>query len=630
MSEINLQIEYSGLTDIGMVRTENQDSYGKFPQSDLNLYTDKGQLFIVADGMGGHTGGKQASSIAVDTICKVYSESDHFNLADALHSAIVAANANIYTASSKSSELSRMGTTCTTLLLHEDTGIIGHVGDSRVYRIENGKIEQLTEDHTQVQAMLKEGVLTPEEAKVYPSKSVLARALGVEEKVKVDIIQNIELRNGQTYLLCSDGLAKVTDSEILKIVSDNSPETACNQLVSLANERGGKDNVTVQIIKIKAKKSVTLPISETKPERTEEKSYPEPKRKRNKTPLFAILILVILVVAGYALKDSISSLFTSTDTDVDSSQNIIDDQSGADIQDGDSIYKDLLARADRLYQNGRLETALDLYKEILSEEPMNLAAIQGVNRIALALQKSGDEMMAENDFEGALKIYYRVQELQPENEKIHTLIKICENQINHGTPDSPVQEEIIPKQITKESGIVVTSQFNSGEWNFLNLPSNQYNLEKAEMEFAASSTEKKSLFKPDLINAEISIEIKFNLPDNNSMVGIIIGYNQSANQSKEEYYLLNCQRSGFILQKVTDKNPVQLARMNPPSSDDKSGIWKLKVLSADNRIHVFSDSRLLGNWEGTEKISGKIGLMAGQDVHAKFTNVHIRGVHKSN
>lgn len=630
MSDINLQIEYSGLTDIGMVRTENQDSYGKFPSADLNLYTDKGQLFIVADGMGGHTGGKQASTIAVDTICKVYSESGHFNLADALHSAIVAANTNIYQTSAKSSELSRMGTTCTTLLLHEETGIIGHVGDSRVYRIENGHIEQLTEDHTQVQAMLKEGVLTPEEAKVYPSKSVLARALGVEEKVKVDIIQNIELRTGQVYLLCSDGLAKVTESEILKIVSANSPEIACNQLVSLANERGGKDNVTVQIIKIISKKSTPLTISETKSETPQQSIYTEPKRKRSKAPLIAIIILVILVFAGYALKDSISSLFTSTDNDGETSQNITDDQSGTDDLSGDSIYKDLLVRADRLYQNGRLETALDLYKEILDEEPMNLAAIQGVNRIALAFQKTGDEMMAESDFEGALKLYYRVRELQPENEKINTLIKICENQMNYGTPDIPVKEETVPKQIPKESGIVVTSQFNSGEWNFLNLPSNQYNLEKTEIEFAASSTEKKSLFRPDLTNAEISIEIKYNLPDNNSMVGIIIGYNQSSNQSKEEYYLLNCQRSGFILQKVTDKNPVQLTKMNAPSSEDKSGMWKLKVLSADNRIHIFSDTRLLGNWEGTEKISGKIGLMAGADVHAKFTNVHVRGIHKSN
>lgn len=630
MSDKNLQIEYSGLTDIGMVRTENQDSYGKFPTDNLNLYADKGQLFIVADGMGGHTGGKQASNLAVDTICKVYSESDHFNLADALHASIVAANSRIHQAAGKSTELSRMGTTCTTLLLHENTGIIGHVGDSRVYRIEYGKIEQLTEDHTQVQAMLKEGVLTPEEAKVYPSRSVLARALGVEEKVKVDIIQNIPLRTGQIYLLCSDGLAKVTESEILKIVSENSTEIASRQLVALANERGGKDNVTVQIIKVGTKKSTPLPLPEVESEPEKQKIYSVPERKKSKAPLIAVIVLVLLVLAGYAFKDSISSLFTTGEKEDEVSQIINNDQIDIDNPNGDGIYIDLLIRADRLFQNGRLETALDLYKEILDEEPMNLSAIQGVNRIALAFQKSGDEMMADNNFEGALKHYQKVLELQPENEKIHTLIKICESQLNYGTQDKPVDTDPIPKQTPKESGIVVTSQFNSGDWNFLNLPSNQYNLDKTEIEFSASSSEKKSLFRTDLTNAEISIEIKYNLPDSKSMVGIIIGYNQAGIQGKEEYYLLNCQRSGFTLQKITDKNPEQLIKMNAPAGEDKSGSWKIKVLSADSRIHIFSEARLLGNWEGAEKISGKVGLTAGPDVHARFSNLHIRGTQKSN
>lgn len=630
MSEKNLQIEYSGLTDIGMVRTENQDSFGKFPSDDLNIYTDKGQLFIVADGMGGHTGGKQASSLAVDTICKIYSESDHFNLADSLHASIVAANSRIHQASGKSTELSRMGTTCTTLLLHEDVGIIGHVGDSRVYRIENGKIEQLTEDHTQVQAMLKEGVLTPEEAKVYPSRSVLARALGVEEKVKVDIIQNIKLRNGQIYLLCSDGLAKVTDNEILKIVSENSTETACKQLVALANERGGKDNVTVQIIKVGTKKSIPLPSPEIESETDKQKIRSTPARTKSKVPIITVIILVVLLLAGYSLRDTISSLFTTGERENDPLLINNDDQLDIDKQDGDTVYKDLLTRADRLFQNGRLETALDLYKEILDEEPMNFSAIQGINRIALEYQKTGDELMSNNNFEGAVKLFHKVLELQPENEKVQTLIKICETQLTYGTQDAPVDAIPVPKQIPRESGIVVTSKFNSGDWNFFNLPSNQYNLDESEIEFSASSSVKKSLFKTDLTNAEISIEIKYNLPDSKSMVGIIIGHNHTGGSGKEEYYLLNCQRSGLTLQKITDKTPEQLIKLNTPPSDDKSGTWKLKVLSVDSRIHVFSEARLLGNWEGSEKISGKVGITAGPDVYAKFINVHIRGMHKSN
>lgn len=620
-----LQIEYSGLTHIGMVRTENQDSFGKFPESDLNLYSEKGQLFVVADGMGGHSGGKQASSIAVDTVCRIYSESGQFNIADALLSSIVAANSKIYEAAGKSSELSRMGTTCTALVMHEENGIIGHVGDSRVYRIEHGKIEQITEDHTQVQAMLKEGVLTPEEAKVYPSKSVLARALGVEEKVKVDILQNITLRTGQAYLLCSDGLAKVTESEILKIVTDNSTEIACKMLVELANERGGKDNVTVQIIKIGTKKSVPLPS----PEIINETKVLTPEPKKNKTLIYTSVILILLVLAGYAFKDSITSLFSSESTPVDE-ESIVISNNGELGEEGNDIYKDLLLRADRHFKSGRFETAMDLYKEILDEAPMNLAAIQGINNVALSFIKIADEKMSENNFEEALSYYYKVEVLQPENEKVKSLIRICENQINYSSTEIPVINEPVQQNLPKETGIVVVTNFHSAEWNFLNLPSNQYNLGNHEIEFAASSTEKKSIFRQDLTNAEISVEIKSNLPDNKSMVGIIIGFNQTGNQNKEEYYLLNCQRSEFTLQKISDKNSEQLLKMNAPPLDDKSGSWKLKVLSSDNRIHIFNETRLLGNWEGSEKINGKIGFSVGQDVHARFYNLHLRGTKKVN
>jgi len=577
MPEIQkLYIEYSGLTDIGMVRSENQDSFGKYPQDDLELYTDKGQLFIVADGMGGHTGGKQASSIAVDTVCKVYSESTHFNLADALQSAIVAANSKIHQAAGNSTELSRMGTTCTTLLLHEDKGIIGHVGDSRVYKIENGRIQQLTEDHTQVQAMLKEGVLTPAEAKVYPSRSVLARALGVEEKVKVDIIQNIELKSGQSYLICSDGLAKVSESEILKIVSENPAQIACKQLVELANERGGKDNVTVQIIKIGAKKAVA-PKIEIKTEPVVEKtySYTELAPKKNKTPFIVVGLLILIVLAGFALKDQISSIFTSSSNKQDITTNIVDDAAeDSQVQQDDGKYNDLLIRADKLFQNGRLETALDLYKEILDEAPMNLSALQGINKIALSYLKNADEKMADNNFEEALKLYYKVRELQPENERVHTLIRICENQINYGTTEAPEKIETTPPPVPRETGVLVVNGFTPAEWNFLNLPSNQYSIDRNEIEFTAGSFEKKSVFKQDLVNAEISVEVKANLPDNKSMVGIIVGYNQSGSQGREEYYLLNCQKSGFTLQKVSGSNSEQLTKLNAPALDG-SGTRKL-------------------------------------------------------
>ncbi|MGA9295761.1 MAG: protein phosphatase 2C domain-containing protein, partial [Ignavibacteriaceae bacterium] len=197
-----LTFSYYGSSDIGLVRVENQDSMGKFPPNDFNLYTEKGQLFIVADGMGGHAGGKEASRLAVDTIRDVYF-SGSSDLSASLKEAVEKANYNIFKKSEDLKQFRGMGTTCTVLVLKEDKGLIAHVGDSRIYLIENntsGKIVQLTEDHTKVHEMVKEGILTEKEAEAYPSKSVLSRALGVDQKVNADY-KNIAIKNGQSYVM---------------------------------------------------------------------------------------------------------------------------------------------------------------------------------------------------------------------------------------------------------------------------------------------------------------------------------------------------------------------------------------------------------------------------------------------
>ncbi|HSR18073.1 MAG TPA: PP2C family serine/threonine-protein phosphatase, partial [Ignavibacteriaceae bacterium] len=250
-AEVKLSIEYSGRSDIGLVRSENQDSFGKYPIGVMDIYSGKGQLFIIADGMGGHAGGKIASRLAVDTVSKVYFSAGDLNTSEALRNAIDQANKRIYWESESSDyNLAGMGTTCSVLILKANKAVIGHVGDSRIYRIEENNIEQLTEDHTQVNEMLKQGILSVKEADNYPLKTVLARALGTDKQVKSDIIPDLLIKEGQSYILCTDGLGKVKPEEILGIVSPNSAAEASEKLVKIANERGGNDNVTVLVIKI--------------------------------------------------------------------------------------------------------------------------------------------------------------------------------------------------------------------------------------------------------------------------------------------------------------------------------------------------------------------------------------------
>lgn len=250
--EILKKVAYANLSDVGQVRSENQDFMGKFPEDDVDLASPQGQLFIVADGMGGHKGGRDASRLAVDTIEQVYSLSENSDVANNLKRAFQQANERIYKMSLENPKLVGMGTTCIALALHKNQGTIAHIGDSRIYRISKRKITQLTQDHSKVAEMERRGLLTAEEARHHPERSHLYRALGTKPEAEVDVIDDISLSDNDTFLMCTDGLFNLVEKEELKeIVLSYPPDEACKRLVDLANERGGHDNITLQIIHVK-------------------------------------------------------------------------------------------------------------------------------------------------------------------------------------------------------------------------------------------------------------------------------------------------------------------------------------------------------------------------------------------
>ncbi len=247
---VQLKIRSCGRSDIGLVRTENQDAWGKFPQDNDDLTTPHGVLFIVADGMGGHQGGREASQMAVRLISQVYFSQSEDSLPSRLKHAFEVANEQILQHAGRNPQLQGMGTTCTALVLQANHAFIAHVGDSRAYRINDHEVTQLTQDHSYVAEMQRQGILTDEEAKGHPQRSVLNRALGAKPKEEVDLVDGILMKCGDRFVICSDGLAKVTDDELKSIVMSKEPENACQALVDLANERGGSDNVTIQIITV--------------------------------------------------------------------------------------------------------------------------------------------------------------------------------------------------------------------------------------------------------------------------------------------------------------------------------------------------------------------------------------------
>ncbi len=228
-------------TDIGRVRTTNQDQF---------LVTD--ELFAVADGMGGHAAGEVASLTAVEALRATYEEADG---SEGLVAAAHQANRSIFERAQGNPELHGMGTTLVAVALvnegNEDRLAIVNVGDSRVYLLRQGELEQLTTDHSLVQELVDDGQLTEAEATVHPQRHVLTRALGVDIDVNVDLLQVLPLK-GDRLLLCSDGLVRelsdVQVASIMRRLAD--PDEAARELVAAANNRGGNDNVTVVIVDV--------------------------------------------------------------------------------------------------------------------------------------------------------------------------------------------------------------------------------------------------------------------------------------------------------------------------------------------------------------------------------------------
>jgi len=253
------KLSFGNATHVGRVRSENQDSYGKFPDGNTDLNHPGGQLFVIADGMGGQNAGREASSMAVKTLADTYYAGRSSSILENLGAAYLAANNAIYAKSTSSPEFRGMGTTCVTLLLNEGKAYIGNIGDSRVYKINQRGITQLTQDHSKVAELVRRGIISPEEAKHHPERSHLYRAMGPRQAIEVDYFDNMPLSSSRSYLMCTDGLFNhVDDEEIRQIVLSAAPEKACKQLIQLALDRGGSDNVTIQVVRVDVTPSTTV------------------------------------------------------------------------------------------------------------------------------------------------------------------------------------------------------------------------------------------------------------------------------------------------------------------------------------------------------------------------------------
>jgi len=232
-------IDTAGFTDPGRKRRRNEDSYVIEPP-----------LFAVADGMGGAQAGEVASRLAAAAF-REFHDADDLDPEERVVAIIQEANRRIYERASDDAEVSGMGTTITAALVADSGLAIGHVGDSRAYRLRDGRFEQLTDDHSLVADLVRSGRLTPEEADVHPQRSVITRALGTDPQVDVDTF-TVPAESGDLFLLCSDGLTTMVDDEEIRdlVTRANDLDQAGKGLVKAANKAGGEDNVTVVLFRL--------------------------------------------------------------------------------------------------------------------------------------------------------------------------------------------------------------------------------------------------------------------------------------------------------------------------------------------------------------------------------------------
>ena len=236
-------------SDVGKVRKANEDSYFV---SDI---IDENVVALVADGMGGHKGGKVASSMVAQCIENDCYEKDFFSkdtdgLKEILRETIAHSNEEIYNKAKDDETLSEMGSTLVMCVASKDRIVCANVGDSRLYHLSDDKMTQITRDHSMVQELVDKGQITPSEALTHPNRNVITRAVGSDKFVEADFF-DFAAKKGDMLILCTDGMTnKVSDEDIFYVAKNTPcPEDACEKLVNMANNAGGNDNITIVIIR---------------------------------------------------------------------------------------------------------------------------------------------------------------------------------------------------------------------------------------------------------------------------------------------------------------------------------------------------------------------------------------------
>ena len=376
-----MELKHFSKTVVGLVRKANEDYIGSLTNEQTN---GNGDIFVVCDGMGGHVGGATASKKAVECILEYFKNEIHSNPILALEKAISFANEQIYVLSQDNPELKGMGTTCTALLQRDDNVYIAHVGDSRIYLNTDKKLYRVTKDHSFVQKLVDAGQLSDSEMETHPRKNELTRALGISIEVEVEVSEKpLIVKNGDKFLMCSDGLCGlVNDPTISNAINKEKGFDAVEELIQLALNAGGNDNISVDIIEVVNSphlKTVFKDQTNTNNANLSQTQVFDPstfKKDRNlvytlnryKYYVLSFILLVILVV--YLVPSDVQEINQSNNSD--SLGTLKEENKTLPLKDSTNI-ESLDNQKDNINSTQTINNSLKIYNDVEEEEYSEIA-----------------------------------------------------------------------------------------------------------------------------------------------------------------------------------------------------------------------------------------------------------------
>ncbi len=616
------KINFGAHSERGESRPQNNDNYGKFPVEHSELTTPKGQLFLVADSKTRNPNGKNAGEMAIGVIQKNYFSYPSDDIAFSLQRAFDTANRYIYQYAQAAGLHRRIGATCSALVLTERMAYIAHVGDCRVYRVSIRKVEQLTHDHLRVIEMMP-----PDPPHGAPGKpvrrSALTRALGVKLGIKIDMISKIPVHRDEYFILCSDGLKNVPPEEIQQIVLSSAPDRAAYKLANLARERGGKDDVTVQVIKV-YNHYIEEPLEMYA-------HISEPVSRWSNWPIYFMLVILTTGTA-FLMHEPLLRKASALVSPRPVEYSLVDSELNETV-DPRVLEQEQLGRAREYFNKGRWEEALKEYKAVLRSNATQSDALEGIEMIARAYTVRGDRAYSKENWGAALYYYKKALKLNPQSASLRNLVVRSENALYEAqqklASQSPATRslslrhaEVDIPPAPEASGAPVIRGITPAQWHLAGLDAeNDFRLMQDKLIFVDNLRIKKAFHREIYDGVEVEVQARRLRGSLNGKYGIIIGHNLNAAAKPANFMLFTVDSNGhFSLQYISPRS-VKILVSEPikPGIVGNFDQIHLKVKSYGKMIFLYANGVLLKMQSVEIPLTGGVGLYVDPKMRVEFS-----------